>query len=265
MLLYQMTCRAVLIALLALPLGSTGQVTVDAPIQLSAAEDALRQVTGLSLPASPSEAVSVAALRSGTLHTVEYTEGNWSILVDSDLLPLSMGTSLSILIGIPAGDGPLTLLVNGTGPYPVRYGTDIDLSASSITAGSIINLVFDGAVFQVMNRPADPLRPCPTGTVAVTDQLCMDMLPAGTLVGYYGAAQACGARGLRLCSWGEYVAGCDRRVQLGITALGQYEWTSSTCNEDGYARVVGLSACISAGCSAADGSVQRAYRCCTER
>ena len=265
MLLHQMTYQVVIIALLAQPLGLAGQVSVDAPIQLSAVDDALRQVTGLALPASPTEAVSVFALRSGTLHTIEQAEGSWSISVPVNLVPLSIGMSISVLVEIPLEAGPFALLVNGTGPFPVRYGSDIDLTASSIAAGSILNLVFDGTVFQIMNWQSDPLRPCPSGTVAVNDQFCIDILSADTPVGYYTAAQACGARGMRLCSWGEFIAGCDRRVQLGVTVLGQYEWTSSTCNEDGYARVAGLSACISTGCSAADGSIQRTFRCCTER
>ena len=240
------------------------QVVIDAPVQLSAAEEALRQVTGLSLANLPTEAVSVASYRTGLFTTATTTGSEWSVIDPGVEGGPSAGTAISFLAPAPV-TGPVSLRFNGLGPFPLTNGPSSPLLGISVTEGSVMQLVFDGIGFQVMNPRHDGLRPCPSGMATVNDQFCMDLQPTTELLDFFQASAACGARGARLCSWSEFIAGCDLRIPLGITIVGQYEWVGSTCNEDGQARVSGLSSCFSTGCGNATGSTLRMHRCCVER
>jgi hypothetical protein len=240
------------------------QVRVDGAIQLSAADEALRQVTGLAPARLPTEAVSVASYRTG-LFAIATSDGTeWAVTIDGIQGDPTPGTAITVLSPTPP-TGPVLLRVNGAGPYALTVGPSTPLDGSATAEGSPLLLVFDGTGFQVMDPSHKALRACPTEMATVNDQFCMDLEPNTELMDFFQASAACGARGARLCSWSEFIAGCDQRIPLGITIVGQYEWVGSTCNEDNQARVSGLSSCFSTGCGNAIGSTLRMHRCCLER
>jgi hypothetical protein len=242
----------------------TAQVRIDAAIEFSAADEALRQVTGLGQAVLPTEAVSVSSYRTG-LFAIATSDGTeWAVSLNGIEGAPTPGTAITVLSPAPL-TGPVLLRFNGLGPYALTMGPSSPLDGAATTEGAPLLIVFDGTGFQVMAPSHKGLRPCPPEMATVNDQYCMDLLPNTELMDFFQASAACGARGARLCSWSEFIAGCDQRIPLGITIVGQYEWVGSTCNEDGQARVSGLSSCFSTGCGNATGSTLRMHRCCLER
>jgi hypothetical protein len=237
---------------------------VDGSIQLTGSSESMRQVTGLAAPFGNMDALPVFSLRAGVLMTAAAVDDQWVVELPTSMLPLQPGTALSVIAPEPIA-GPVLMAVNDGSSYPLRYASTVDLMGTSISPGTILSLVFDGSVFQVTSRPSYERADCPTGTVPVGEHYCMDTMLTGPATDLFLAARACGDRGMRLCTWAEFIAGCDRRLELGISVLGEYEWVNSTCNEDGFARVAGLTSCASTGCTAATGGTPRPFRCCTER
>jgi hypothetical protein len=131
--------------------------------------------------------------------------------------------------------------------------------------GTILSLVFNGSAFQAMNHRTRGASDCPAGMVSVNDQFCVDIALAPDAMDFFAAADHCGARGARLCSWAEFMSSCVERVDLGLVMVGQYEWVGSACNENGLARISGLSSCTSTACAFATGDQDRRFRCCKER
>ena len=241
-----------------------GQVHVDGSVRLTAADEALRQVTGLSDAVLPGDGINVASYRSGHFAVASVEGAIWQVTMPGMGAPPTLGASFTIL-SPGVSSGPVSLNLNGSGPYPLRVGPDSILDWATVATGSILALTFDGSGFQVMNHRTRGPRPCPPGMIEVNSEFCMDVLPSTTTSDFFDSAIACGQRGLRLCSWAEFTVGCELRSVLGITILGQYEWVGSSCNENGNARVSGLSSCTSTGCTPATGGVGRVHRCCTER
>ena len=62
--------------------------------------------------------------------------------------------------------GALSLAVNGAGPYAIRRGPDVPLLGEEVPAGTVLSIVFDGAVFQLINGVTHARRTCPGSMVA---------------------------------------------------------------------------------------------------
>jgi len=243
-----------------------GQVAIDAPVQLTGSNAADRQVTGLAPLTDPSVALSVEVERRGmVVHTAAGTGTNWTLDIPALSGPPLPGTHITVSVPENA-NGPVSLLLNGLGPYNVVTGPTTLLEGSLVPAGSVLSLVFTGTDLQLMNGGARMLRPCPSGMVAANGQFCIDVQQDTASVDFFAAARACGDRGSRLCSWAEFHVACANAAALSLANMvGDYEWIGSTCNEDGSARIVGSSGCTSVACALAFGSTDRPYRCCTER
>ena len=259
MIRYLLTLSSVLVCS-----GVFAQVRIGSPVRSSAADEALRQVTGLTEAVLPTEAVSVTSYRTGLFATATSNGLEWSMTVTGIDGAPTTGTALSLLAPAPV-TGAIQIRFNGSGPFGLTSGPSTPVLGIAISEGTPLQLVFDGTGFQLMDPRHRALRQCPAGMVAVNEQYCMDLQPDTELKDFFQASAVCGAQGARLCSWSEFVAGCDQRIPLGITIVGQYEWVGSTCNEDGQARVSGLSSCFSTGCGTATGSTLRTHRCCLER
>jgi hypothetical protein len=243
-----------------------GQVYIDHAIQLIGTDAADRQVSGLAPLSDPTTALSVEAERRGMLvHTQAGAAPIWTVDIPSlSGVPLT-GTHITVRVPENA-TGPVSMLLNGLGPYDVITGPSAVLDGTTIPPGSVLSLVFTGAAFQLMNGEVRTLQPCPSGLIAANSQFCVELQQDTAVVDFFAAASDCGARGLRLCSWAEFHVACTNRTVLGITDIvGDYEWIGSTCNEDGEARIAGSSACATAACGFAFGSTDRPYRCCTDR
>ena len=242
------------------------QVRIDAPVQLAGDDPVDKQVTGLAPLNDPAAALSVEAERHAALVHAQAAPGTaW--IVDVPALASAPVAGTHLTVSVPDGAaGPVSLLLNGLGPYNVMTGSTTVLDGEQVTSGSVLSLVFTGAAFQLMNGRVRTLRACPEGMAAVNGQFCIDEQQDLAVADFFYAARTCGDRGLRLCSWAEFHTACVNSATLGLSNMvGDWEWIGSACNEDGGARLAGSSTCTTATCVAAIGDTDRNFRCCIER
>ena len=255
---------------LALTLGiaqiGVGQVHLDRSLELNGSSSADRQVIGLDASNQPNTALSVKAQRASQLVHADAIGGSiWTVDIPAYVGPPVAGTHITVRVPDNA-TGPVSMLLNGLGPYSVVTGPIAILQGEEIPSGAMLSLVFTGSVFQLMNGEVRTLRPCPAGSVAANGQFCIDTQQNATPSDWFVAAADCGARGMRLCSWAEYHVACSTSGALGLAGMvGDWEWIGSACNEDGSARIVGGSACASTACALATGNTDRIHRCCADR
>lgn len=237
------------------------QVRVDKPLQLIGAALEDRQVTGLTDTLAPEAAINARTAQAGAFRHIAPVNGTtWEASAPAIT---SVGPGAHVIVFAPAPTtGSVNLTLNGSGPWPV-LNAGLPLDGAALHEGGAIALVFDGASFQVLNGAVEAQRGCPVGTVAASEQLCIE---AGERAptDFFQAAITCTSSGLRLCSWGEFVSACIRSGELGLTNMSNnWEWSNNSSNEDGSVRVVGSNSCNAAGNGLA--TSLRAFRCCVSR
>jgi hypothetical protein len=159
----------------------------------------------------------------------------------------------------------VSLAVNLFPAVPVLKGGVFPLDSADLIAGSVVQLVFDGAAFQILTLPKKPIRNCLPGMIAIDSQFCIeiDERPA---VDFPDAAEVCGNLGGKVCSWTEFSVACHRdTVPLLNDMVGNYEWTDTGANGDNLVRIAGWQNCRSAGTSISVGGTPRPFRCCLRR
>ncbi len=247
--------------LLLLCLDLPAQVRVSGSILLGGADPT---VNGLSTEAPADALLPLGLERSGQHRTAQATwTSTWS--VDLDALPNGPAAGTALLIIPPDGaSGPVTLAINGGPAWPVLRTPQDTLTAEAIPPGSVLHLIHDGGAFHLMNGGQDVDRDCPAGTVMVGGRICTE-IEERTAADFETAILTCAGIGARLCSWGDLVAACLQRNELGLLQMtNNYEWTASTANEDGSARVALGSSCQQM--SAANTAIANfAFRCCLTR
>lgn len=239
------------------------QAEVDRPVVLTGGDATARQITGLDSTVAP-EAVLIASLeQSGSLRLAAPAQGAiWSVTVPG-LSSVAAGTQLSI--AVPSGaSGPVLLQLNGGSASAVEWEPGLQLEGSGMPEGALLSVVFNGTAWQVMNGVVDRLRECPAGMAAVNDQYCIERAQRAA-ADFATAALACAAQGLRLCSWGEFVAACQRRTPLGLQlSSSDWEWTGNSANEENNVRVARLANCTASGHRNMTGPAAPS-RCCFTR
>ncbi|MEO8590191.1 MAG: hypothetical protein ABI432_12530 [Flavobacteriales bacterium] len=237
------------------------QVQLDHPILLEGSEG---QLNGLLESTLPHAVLTAGVEGSGTHRFAIATAGPlWN--VDLPSLTTAPVEGLHLLVRSDASSaGPLSISVNGSGPYPITRGPSDPVLAEEIPPGSVLSLVFDGSVFQVMNGTAHSRRDCPAGTTGVSDQYCIEQTERDT-ADFFEASLICAQQGYRLCSWGEFIVACQNGAVLGLQQMtGNYEWTNSAANEDNCVRVAGNANCQQAGATFATVGTYH-FRCCLSR
>ena len=251
-----------ILASVATPL--SGQVRMDRSLELGGASGNEGRVKGLYPSLQPGTVLSAAVETSGAHRYGAPTAGAiWSLTIaalGSGPIP---GTALLVKAPVNA-NGPVLMEVNGSGPYAVLKSSSDTLHSDDIPTGVVLYVVYDGTSFQLINGDQHQRRTCPEDLVMIGDQVCIERNERGAS-GFLQATLACATQGLRLCSWGEIIAACERRVDLGLSAINNdLEWTTSTANEDNQVRVAGGSTCRLAGATLIAGSAYT-YRCCLTR
>lgn len=247
--------------LLLLCLDLPAQVRVSGSILLGGADPT---VNGLATSAPADALLPLGLERSGQHRSAQATgTGTWS--VDLDALPNGPAAGTALLIIPPDGaSGPVTLAINGGPAWPVLRTPQDTLTAEAIPPGSVLHLIHDGGAFHLMNGGQDVDRDCPAGTVMVGGRICTE-IEERTAADFETAVLTCAGIGARLCSWGDLVAACRRRIELGLLQMtNDLEWTASTANEDNFVRVAGGTNCEQMGTTASTGTT-RTYRCCLTR
>lgn len=259
-----MKAALLLLASLVLPCALPAQVSVDHAIELTGAQPEDRRIERLDASTDGTHALTAGVAQSGVVNTALTVDGDqWSI--DLPAFGNTPGTGAHIVVRVPeVGTSPITVLFNGSGPYPVVHeGSPV--VGDALVEGSMLSLVLVDGVFHVLNGDSDVRRTCPEGTVAVNEQFCIEPTEHGS-GDYFQAGLGCASAGLRLCTWAEFVAACGRSLDLQLVGMtNSWEWTNNTSNEDNSARIAGLNSCQSAGNWLSTGSAPIGYRCCYTR
>jgi hypothetical protein len=254
-----------LLALLSLLscIGLAAQVRLNGSLVLTG-DDA--NVSGLTLEAPADALLPFELERSGQHRSAQATAtgpGPWNVALEA--LPNGPEAGTSLLILSPTGaNGPVSIVINDGPSLPVLIAPEDTLNAANIVPGSVLHVVYDGAVFHLLNGRQDLYRNCTVGQVMIGDRICMEVTER-TAASFEVAAITCANSGGRMCSWADLVTGCLRRTELGLLQMtNDLEWTASSANEDGSARVALGSNCqqLSAANTA---TASYTFRCCITR
>jgi len=246
------------------PWVSSAQVKVDAEIILQGTSGADRQVTGLDASTEENAALQAGIEQDGSHRLALSSVNDWNVTVNGTTGPPTLGMQLMIRTPTPV-PGAVELLVNGNGPFPLRFGPNRAVDGEDFQVSTFLSVVFDGTVFQVMNGAVNERRSCPIGTVAVSDQFCIatELFP-GSSQTFFNAIEACDSLGMRLCSWAEWYAACTVKDDLSISSMTTtWEWTNDSSNEDSHARWAGYQSCVGRGNGPV--AVPAKFRCCFSR
>jgi hypothetical protein len=240
-----------------------GQVEIDRPVELIGASAAERQVTGLDTVASASAALTAHVEQSGSHRHAFAASGTvWSVSIPALTAP-QPGTHITV--AVPEGStGEAWIAVNASDPAAIILAPGIMLDATGLETGYVLSLVHNGSEWQVMNGLLDRLGACPADMAAVNGQFCIERAQRTSLL-MVDAVAVCAAQGKRLCTWGEFVAACQRRADLGLlNPSSDWEWTGNSSNEENNVRMTKLSNCTMAGHRNMTGPAAP-YRCCLTR
>lgn len=248
--------------LLALP--CLPQIGIDKPLQFDGQAPSDRQLRGVPSVSTPGALQSAAQEQGGTHRSMMAPSGTaWSLALPALAAPPTPGMNVVVTApdAIPAG--PVTLDLNGTGPYPLVWRAGAPIDGAAIAGGTLLSLVFDGTAYHVMNGLSHRRKECPDGMMAATSQFCID-LDERSPISFFDAAAACTQEGKRLCTWGEWFNACQLRTALGLANMvNNWEYTDDTANEDNSVRLVGPN------CSNATAwyvsNEHQSYRCCYTR
>lgn len=257
--------QAFLLALGICAVGSAwAQWDVPVPVVLDGDDPAQRQVTGVAPPAMATDGANLDADRYRTT-TFGTTEGTDALTLHLSPPLSAYRPGLRLTISPQAVNlGDVTLDVDGLGPVPVRKFLTAPLDSGDLVPGVPVDLVYDGAVFQVGNQ----LHPaCPAGLRPIGRESCIETT-AYDAVNWFTANTRCVNRGLRLCSFGEWMRACLLDPEF-LATVSDYEWVDEAANEYARAKTVGLNATTHAPDCYGGGhktplELSR-YRCCSER
>lgn len=240
------------------------QWTVPTNVVLDGTDPAQRQVTGLGAPTQEANGANLDADR--------YRTTNFGMAEGSSALTLHLTPPLQAYVpglrltispqAVNLGD--VTLNVDGLGPVPVRKYMTLPLDSGDLVPGIPVDLIYDGAVFQVGNQ----LHPaCPPGMMALGRESCIEKAPHDGS-NWYTAGRYCADRGFRLCSFAEWMQGCLRDPAF-LSTVTDFEWVDDAANLYNTAKTMGLNSitfvpdCLGGGHRPPTGTSP--YRCCSDR
>lgn len=244
--------------------GVHAQWQVPATVVLDGTQPEQRQVTGLAAPSTGTSGASVDAHRyNSTAFSVLEGGADLTAQLTPPLAAYVPGLRLTV-VPQHANEGDVTLDVDGLGPVPVRKFVTAPLDSGDLVPGVPMDLIYDGAVFQVGNQlyPA-----CPPAMRALGSAACIETASYDA-VNWYTAAVRCADRGLRLCSFGEWMWGCQSDPAF-ITTVSDYEWVDDAANGFNTAKTMGINgATLVPDCQGGghkEPLVNSRYRCCSDR
>lgn len=244
---------------------ATAQVRNDRSIVLEGTDANDRQVIGLRDAVQEGDALNVRSLRNALYRYAEVSgTAEWTVELEPALSQVLPGLCL-LLHSAQGNNGPVTIHLGTAGSFPLLKGPGMPLEADDVLPGETVSVVFDGAAFQLIAARQESRRPCPSGSVAVNAQYCIEVAQHDTAE-FDTASRVCGQQNGRMCTWSEWWVACSKAGTLGLqNMLGDWEWTNNAANGDGYVRVVGQGSCMHATTSVAWGGLQRSFRCCYRR
>ena len=241
-----------------------GQWQVPGNVVLNGSTPEDRQVLGVGAPETGTDGVNLATVRTNAL-TYATAAGTSDLQVVLAPAPAAITPGMRITFSPSSvNPGPVTLSVNGSGPWPVRKNVNAELDSADLRAGHPVDVIFDGATFQVTSQ----LYPgCPTGYEAVGTRVCVESTPRDSL-NWYAAVYTCAAEGKRLCGFSDWFQACIQNANF-LGTVSSYEWVDEAANSTNLAKLVGINE-FSLLPDCRDGghrvpNVPHPYRCCYDR
>jgi hypothetical protein len=247
-----------------LVLRASAQWNVPDRIILDGSTPADRQVHGLAAPQSGTDGASAATDRHSTAAFATAT-GVDALSIALSPAPIALTPGLRIvLLPTAVNTGAVTIQVNGLPVADVHKLLDQPLDSADLRPGLPLELVYDGAVFQV----ASQVHPgCPPGYKALGRTACVEAVSREPL-NWYAANVACANEGKRLCGFSEWMQACLQNDNIFGTVV-DYEWVDEAANSTNLAKLMGVNEttllpdCKSGG-HRVPTSTQR-FRCCYDR
>ena len=240
----------------------------DVPVRVAldgdSAED--RRVSGLAAPMVGNDGLAAGLERTHALTLISATGTDSLVAVWPSIgLPITGEHPRITLLPDTTNHGPVTLTLPGTGAVPVvKYAVE-PLDSADLQAGIPLDLVYDGAAWQVIS----PLpRPCPPGMFPASRDVCIERLPTPSS-NFYGAANGCANRQRRMCTFGEWIAACTMPNGVLLNSIVDYEWVDHAANSGNDAKSIGLdNNTLLPDCTSGSTRVPLtvlSYRCCSDR
>lgn len=216
------------------------QVVVDRPIHFTG-PDSTRTVQDLASPTEASSLLSVGTWVSGSALWASATmQGTTFQLSTQPATPLQSGSVLRFLI--PAGiSGNVMVQVDGSTPLPLVRPDGLGPAAGQLVANMVAEIILADARFVLMSSAK---KGCHTNAVQVNERYCIDIYPS-TPLGMYEAADRCGVRGGKLCTWDEYYYACHAVGAQLNGMFDDWEWVDDTANHTHLAVQAGRTTCMS--------------------
>lgn len=261
--------RSAALATLLISATAAAQLQVPVAIELTGAEPADRQVTGLADPLSSDAGVSLDAARASAT-TFATASGTDPLIAALTPAPTGYTAGMSIVI-VPqqANAAGASLDLNGLGAVPMVKLGGLPLDSADLTVGLPHRLVYDGQRFQLITSA---YRPCPAGYRIGAREYCIADSSREALT-FIQANAFCADAGARLCTFAEWIQACVSEPSFLGTVL-DFEWVDHAANHIGNAKRVGKGSDgqtgddMGIGCmngSHADPNTPTRFRCCVSR
>lgn len=240
------------------------QWTVPDTLVLDGQDPAQRQVLGLALPQQGDQGASATAERTGSAGYAQ-ASGSGALLVTLSPPPGPLRPGMRIVFTTQqANDSAATLTVNGQGPIPLRKHITAALDSADIPAGVPTEVIYDGAVFQVVSQVYPG---CPAGMHPVGAHGCVEDSSRAAL-NWYAANTTCSNQGRRLCGFSEWIRACQQQSSILGSVL-DYEWVDEAANSNNTAKTMGINeTTLLPDCRAGGHKLPTEtsrFRCCSDR
>lgn len=236
--------------------GLHAQVHLSRDLQVSG-DPSERRIDGLSDPLDISAAITVDGAVLGGAHWTQATLDVDTLLISLSPPETTLRDGLVIRFKAPTHlFGPLYVRHDMLGPLPLVRRDGLDIVRGQLIMNGIAEVVLAGDHFVLTSSVTSG---CPPASLPVNERLCMDI---NETTGYsiFQGADHCAERGGKLCTWGEYYAGC---TILGTALNGRFdnwEWVDDSSNHTHTGVQAGRTTCMSQ--RAAQPLPAASTRCC---
>jgi len=236
------------------------QIELNHSIQFTSDTNEFRQIENLSSPNTLTDALQIEAFVSGAINYYQFdTIINDTLYLKNNLQisTLLEGMKINFLLPVITSN-QIYLSINSISPVLLMSNYFDSLIINSIPSGSVLSVIFDGNVFQILT-PINKI--CPDGFTEVNIHYCIQNSESTISLDFYDAATTCQNNGYRMCSWGEWYYACQKSG-LGLSNMtNNYEWVNENCNTAGNALIIGSGTCQTSTPIVASGNLRR-FRCC---
>ncbi|MBK8339009.1 MAG: hypothetical protein IPK99_02900 [Flavobacteriales bacterium] len=225
---------------LTLATGACAQVSVDKPVQFTAADPAQRQVSGLGSPTQEDALIDLHTARIGSVHWAQ--AGGTAAAISLSMTPAAGayrdGLRLRFIPAIANG-ATVTLNVDGLGAVPLVGPEGIAPPVGLLAPGRVAEVIYSDSVFTISARTT---HGCPVGFLQANDRLCIQE-SEGANVSIFTAVQQCTAKGAAVCSWDEYIHACTLLSGQLTNLFNDWEWIDGTSDHTHTANQAGRYYC----------------------